>query len=245
MGAEGAGAATRSRIAQHLTEFMASLPADADLAAVTMKQVKQALAERLGEDEWACVLRDHKDYLKEQALERLEAASKQRRAAKPAKKKRRVGGEGRGGAARSGDKPAGAPSCQHGAGGGSRAEAMDVCQICFRQENDHQTLLVPASERARSHASGRARASVRARNRTSGADCVCETCSAMGATWRSTLTVCSLPWTKFLRYCASHVDAAVGWRWMPVLDAPRLPVSCRCMCSGDWTDWRLAKERDQ
>ncbi len=65
----------RSRIAQHLTEFMASLPAD-DLAAVTMRQVKQALAECFGEDEWASVLRNHKDYLKEQALERLEAACK-------------------------------------------------------------------------------------------------------------------------------------------------------------------------
>lgn len=62
----------RSRIAQHIKEYMAQLPADTDLAAVTMKQVKQALAERFGDDEWERVLRDHKDFVKEQAVAQLE-----------------------------------------------------------------------------------------------------------------------------------------------------------------------------
>jgi hypothetical protein len=144
--------ATRSRIAKHLKEYMAQLPADTDLATVTMKQVKQALAKRFGDDEWERVLRDHKEFVKEQAVAQLEAASRQRREAQtsgarcsPAKKKRKLGEEGGGGAARGrggGEKGDTQPQKN-----GPAAEVMDVCQACFRLENDEQTLLVPAHAR--------------------------------------------------------------------------------------------------
>ena len=62
------------KIDQHLTDFFTSLPDDTDLGKVTLRQVKHALENHFGKDEWVCVLRDHNEHLKEQAQKRLENA---------------------------------------------------------------------------------------------------------------------------------------------------------------------------
>ena len=63
-------------LARRVADAIAQLPADTDLAVVTMRQVKAAVqaAACLSDAEWADVVAEHKAFLKEEASRQLDLA---------------------------------------------------------------------------------------------------------------------------------------------------------------------------